>query len=110
MNFQFKFWNFPGHTEKCTFIGLTGAQSLQDRWFAYQSIVYAPSLKRSKTTNPNEKTKFSTIEIGVGYALDTKTQLTIGYRSQTHTTTEKLISGERKAKLDGVIFGGAYSF
>ena len=96
-------------TDKGTFIALTGAQSLQDRIFAYESIAYLPKMKND--TEPNSSIKFTTLEVGLGYTLDTKTQLTVGLRNQSYDLADPSRSNYRqKVKLNGLIFGASYNF
>ncbi len=90
------------------FFGVTGAQALQDRWFAYESFIYGPKLKSSNDSTSN--VTFSTLEVGMGYAHDPKTQFTLGYRNQVRNKTNDGVSGESKATLDGIIFGVSHNF
>ena len=103
-----KSWNTPDSKDKGIFIGLTGAQALQDRWFAYESIIYAPSMKNDN--DPNSKITFTTLEAGAGYAIDAKTQLTLGYRSQVYDLKDDSRKYTQNVKLNGLIFGASVSF
>lgn len=98
-------WNNPTSTIKGAFVGLTGAQILNERWFAYESIVHAPTIKNSSL--PSAKINFTTFEAGFGYAIDARTQVTLGYRMQNY---DRSGSVNQKIKLDGIIFGGSVNF
>jgi len=103
-------WNNSStSTDKGAFIALTGAQSLKDKFFAYESIAYAPKLKSSPETNSS--IKFTTLEVGLGYALDNKTQLTIGVRNQKYDLSDPSRGNyNQMVKLNGLIFGASYNF
>ncbi len=103
-------WNAdPSVSDKGMFLGLTGAQPLKDRLFLYESIAIVPKMKSSN--QPSASTKFSTLEIGLGYALDTKTQLTLGYRQQVYKQSDSARNGfNQKVNLDGIIFGASVNF
>ena len=103
-----KEWNTRTSTDKGAFLGLTGAQALEDRWFAYESIVYMPSMKTSD--QPNVKGTFTTLEAGLGYAVNTQTQLTVGYRSQVYDIKDEPNKYSQKAKMNGLIFGVSVGF
>lgn len=102
-------WNSNESKEKGYFLGFTGAQVLQDRWYAYESYVHAPNLEQKKYVT-NEKLSFSTLEAGVGYALDTKTQFSLGYRSQVHKSSDASRLRDETVKVNGLIFGVSHNF
>lgn len=107
-NFNNNTWNTPNSNDKGYFFGVTGAQMLQDKTFAYESFVYAPKMTNSDQTNA--KITFTTLEAGVGYAIDAKTQLTVGYRAQIYDLKDDSIRYTQKVNLNGLIFGASVNF
>jgi hypothetical protein len=84
--------------------GLTGAKPLDEKVYVSGSFGYAPNLKNDVK---NTTIKYTSAEVGLGYIVDTKTQLTVGYRDQSYKAKQ---TGSSDIKIGGFIFGMNYSF
>lgn len=98
-------------TIRSTYVGLSAAKPINQEMFGYGTLTY--SLRASNSTDDpryNDKNKQISYEIGAGYLVNNKTQLTLGYRVQNLSNRYVPTGATETDIVRGVIFGTNVSF
>ena len=108
-NVTYKTDNASAGTMTAPYLGLTGSKSMNEKSFLYGTVIYAPNLIDTQSSNDDKHT-FLQYELGYGYAITGTTQLTFGYRSQEIAHRYRTTQNWYSDTIRGVIFGVNHNF